>query len=87
MTPSGETVLASLPADIVGDFGQGLGRFLLLAHAQRQVTTERLVAPLGGIGIEIWTPPESLASGADRAPDDRWDAPIAGESAVPPALA
>jgi hypothetical protein len=39
------------------------------------------------VDFEIWTPPESLASGAHRAPDDRWDAPIAGESAVAPALA
>jgi hypothetical protein len=27
-----------------------------------------------------------MASGAHRAPDDRWDAPIAGESVVAPAL-
>jgi hypothetical protein len=53
VTPSGETVLASLPAGIVGGFGPGLRRFLLVAHAQGQVTTERLVALLAGIGIEI----------------------------------
>ncbi len=53
VTPSGETVLAPLPAGIVGGFGPGLRRFLLMAHAQGQVTTERLVALLGGIGIEI----------------------------------
>jgi len=53
VTPSGETVLAPLPAGIVGGFGPGLRRFLLVAHAQGQVTTERLVAPLAGIGIEI----------------------------------
>ena len=52
-TPSGETVLAPLPAGIVGGFGPGLRRFLLVAHAQGQVTTERLVAVLAGIGIEI----------------------------------
>ena len=52
-TPSGETVLAPLPAGIVGGFGPGLRRFLLVAHAQGQVTTERLVALLAGIGIEI----------------------------------
>ena len=52
-TPSGETVLAPLPAGIVGGFGPGLRRFLLAAHAQGQVTTERLVALLAGIGIEI----------------------------------
>ena len=53
VTPSGETVLAPLPAGIVGGFGPGLRRFLLVAHAQGQVTTERLVALLAGIGIEI----------------------------------
>ncbi len=52
-TPSGETVVAPLPAGIVGGFGPGLRRFLLVAHAQGQVTTERLVALLAGIGIEI----------------------------------
>jgi hypothetical protein len=52
-TPSGETVLAPLPAGIVGGFGPGLRRFLLAAHAQGQVTTERLVALLAGIGLEI----------------------------------
>lgn len=53
VTPSGGTVVAPLPAGIVGGFGPGLRRFLLVAHAQGQVTTERLVALLGGIGIEI----------------------------------
>src|SRR4051794_2174770 len=53
VTPSGETVLAPLPAGIVGGFGPGLRRFLLVAHAQGQVTTERLSALLAGIGIEI----------------------------------
>src|SRR5215216_3471119 len=51
--PSGMTVLAPLPAGIVGGFGPGLRRFLLAAHAQGQVTTERLAALLGGIGVEI----------------------------------
>jgi hypothetical protein len=53
LTSSGETVLAPLPAGIVGGFGPGLRRFLLVAHAQGQVTTERLVAVLAGIGVEI----------------------------------
>jgi hypothetical protein len=52
-TPSGETVLAPLPAGIAGGCGPGLRRFLLVAHAQGQVTTERLVALLAGIGLEI----------------------------------
>jgi hypothetical protein len=53
LAPSGETVLAPLPAGIVGGFGPELRRFLLVAHAQGQVTTERLVALLAGIGLEI----------------------------------
>ena len=53
LAPSGETVLAPLPAGIVGGFGPGLRRFLLVAHAQGQVTTGRLAALLGGIGVEI----------------------------------
>jgi hypothetical protein len=53
VTPSGEVVLAPLPAGIVGGFGPGLRRFLLVAHAQGQVTTERLTALLAGIGLEI----------------------------------
>ena len=50
---SGETVLAPLPAGIVGGFGPELRRFVLALHAQGQVTTERLVALLNGIGVEI----------------------------------
>jgi Transposase IS66 family len=53
VTPAGETVLAPLPAGIVGGFGPELRRFLLVAHAQGQVTTERLTALLNGIGAEI----------------------------------
>ncbi|MBV1796524.1 transposase [Siccirubricoccus sp. G192] len=53
LAPSGETVLAALPEGIVGGFGPGLRRFLLVAHAQGQVTTERLTALLAGVGIEI----------------------------------
>src|SRR5215213_9272567 len=53
LTPAGETVLAPLPAGMLGGFGPGLRRFLLVAHAQGQVTTERLAALLGGIGVEV----------------------------------
>ena len=52
-TPSGGTVVAPLPAGIVGGFGPELRRFLLAAHVQGQVTTERLVALLNGIGVEV----------------------------------
>ncbi len=53
LLPSGETVLAPLPAGIVGGFGPELRRFVLALHAQGQVTTERLTALLDGIGVEI----------------------------------
>jgi hypothetical protein len=53
LTPSGETVVAPMPAGIVGGFGPELRRFLLAAHVQGQVTTERLTALLTGIGVEI----------------------------------
>ena len=64
LTPSGETVVAPLPAGIVGGFGPELRRFILALHAQGQVTTERLTALLNGIGVEIskrhmWTAPSS----------------------------
>ncbi len=44
LTPSGETLLAALPAGIVGGFGPELRRVVLALHAQGQVTTERLTA-------------------------------------------
>ena len=53
VTPSGETVVASLPAGTVGGFGPGLRRFVLALHAQGQVTAERLTALLEGIGMAI----------------------------------
>ncbi len=53
LLPSGETVLASLPAGIIGGFGPELRRLVLALHAQGQVTTERLTALLNGIGVEI----------------------------------
>ncbi len=53
LLPSGETLLADLPAGIVGGFGPELRRFVLALHAQGQVTTERLTALLNGIGVEI----------------------------------
>ncbi len=53
LLPSGETVLAPLPAGVVGGFGPELRRFVLALHAQGQVTTERLTALLNGIGVEI----------------------------------
>jgi hypothetical protein len=53
LTPSGERIVTPLPPGIVGGFGPELRRFLLAAHVQGQVTTERLTALLNGIGVEI----------------------------------
>jgi Transposase IS66 family len=53
LTSSGDTLLAPVPAGIIGGFGPGLRRFVLCAHIQGQVTTERLCALLSGIGIAI----------------------------------
>ena len=53
LTPSGETIVAPLPAGILGGFGPELRRLVLVSHVQGQVTTERLTALLGGIGIAI----------------------------------
>lgn len=53
VTPAGETIVAPLPAGIVGGWGPNLRRFILACHIQGQVTTERLTALLTGIGVEI----------------------------------
>lgn len=53
VTPSGATIVAPLPAGIVGGFGPNLRRFILACHIQGQVTTERLTALLTGIGVDI----------------------------------
>jgi len=53
LTPSGETIVAPLPAGILGGFGPALRRLVLVGHVEGQVTTERLTALLGGIGTAI----------------------------------
>jgi hypothetical protein len=53
VTPAGETIVAPLPAGIVGGWGPNLRRFVLACHIQGQVTTERLTALLTGIGVDI----------------------------------
>ncbi|WP_343044850.1 IS66 family transposase [Allomesorhizobium camelthorni] len=53
VTPAGETIVAPLPAGIVGGWGPNLRRFILACHIQGQVTTERLTALLTGIGVDI----------------------------------
>jgi hypothetical protein len=53
VTPDGKTILASLPAGIVGGYGPNLRRFCLMLHAQGQVTMERLSTLLNDIGVDI----------------------------------
>jgi hypothetical protein len=53
LTPAGPTIIAPLPAGIVGGFGPALRRFVLASHVQGQVTSERLTSLLEGIGIAI----------------------------------
>ena len=53
VTPDGKTILAPLPAGIVGGYGPNLRRFCLMLHAQGQVTMERLSTLLNDIGLEI----------------------------------
>lgn len=53
LTPAGETLVAPLPGGVRGHFGPELRRFVLMQHHQGQVTVERLVTMLRGIGISI----------------------------------
>jgi hypothetical protein len=53
VTPEGKTLIAPLPEGLLGGFGANLRRFCLVLHAQGQVTTERLMSILNGIGMEI----------------------------------
>ena len=53
LTPDGRTVVAPMPAGIVGHFGPELRRFVLVQYHQGQVTVPRLVAQLQAIGIAI----------------------------------
>src|SRR4051794_12309566 len=53
LTPDGRTVMAPMPAGVVGHFGPELRRFVLAQYHQGQVTVPRLVAQLRAIGILI----------------------------------
>ncbi|MGO7671538.1 cell division protein ZapB [Rhizobium ruizarguesonis] len=53
VTPDGKTVLAPLPAGIIGGYGANLRRLCLMLHAQGQVTTQRLTTLLNDVGIAI----------------------------------
>ena len=51
--PSGETVVAPLPAGINSHFGPQLKRFVLAQYHQGQTTIPRLLVLLQGLGIDI----------------------------------
>ena len=53
ITPEGETVIAALDPGIVGGYGPNLHRFVLALHFSGQVTCERIVALLNGMGVVI----------------------------------
>lgn len=52
-TPDGETILAELDPGIVGCYGPNLHRLVLALHFAGQMTCERIVALLNGMGVVI----------------------------------
>jgi hypothetical protein len=52
-TPEGETIIAELDPGIVGGYGPNLHRLVLALHFSGQVTCERIVALLTGMGVII----------------------------------
>lgn len=52
-TPDGKTIIADLDPAIVGGYGPNLHRFVLTLHFSGQVTCERIVALLNGMGVVI----------------------------------
>jgi hypothetical protein len=52
-TPDGRTVVAALPAGVVGGCGPQLHRLVLTLHFQGQMTCERIVAVLTAAGVAI----------------------------------
>src|SRR5271169_3624953 len=52
-TPEGERLIALLPAGIVGGCGPHLHRLVLMLHFQGQMTCERILALLTGVGVVI----------------------------------
>src|SRR5918995_2736191 len=53
LTPDGQEIVAPLPPEVSGHFGPGIVRFVLMQHVQGQVTVERLLAQLNGVGVRI----------------------------------
>jgi hypothetical protein len=52
-TPDGETIVAELDPGIVGGYGPNLHRLVLALHFGGQVTCERIVSLLNGMGVVI----------------------------------
>jgi hypothetical protein len=52
-TPEGKTIIAALDPGIVGGYGPNLHRFVLTLHFSGQVTCERILALLNGMGVLI----------------------------------
>src|SRR3954465_12089447 len=53
VAPDGQEITAPLPPEVTGHFGPGVVRFVLMQHVQGQVTVERLLAQLKGLGVRI----------------------------------
>jgi Transposase IS66 family len=53
VTPDGQEIVAPLPPEVSGHFGPGSVRYVLMQHVQGQVTVERLLAQLKGLGVRI----------------------------------
>jgi hypothetical protein len=53
VTSDGQEIIAPLPPEVTGHFGPGIVRFVLMQHIQGQVTVERLLAQLKGLGVRI----------------------------------
>src|SRR5712671_262781 len=52
-TPEGKAIIAELDPGIVGGYGPNLHRLILALHFSGQVTCERIVALLNGMGVMI----------------------------------
>jgi hypothetical protein len=52
-TPDGKTIVAELDAGIIGGYGPNLHRLVLALHFAGQMTCERIVALLNGMGVVI----------------------------------
>jgi hypothetical protein len=52
-TPDGGTVVAGLDLGIIGGYGPHLHRLVLMLHFQGQMSCERIVALLNGVGVII----------------------------------